>query len=35
LIWLRRGTSGGLLWMWQWILRFQKMQGISWLNEEF
>jgi hypothetical protein len=31
--WLRIGTGGGLLWMWQWTFKFHKMRGISWLAE--
>jgi hypothetical protein len=32
-IWLRKGTGGGYLWMWQWTFGFHKMRGISWLAE--
>jgi hypothetical protein len=31
LIWLRIGTSGGLLWTWYWTFGFHKMLGISWV----
>jgi hypothetical protein len=31
LIWLRIGTSGGLLWTWRWTFRFHKMLGNSWV----
>ena len=34
LIWLRIGTSGGLLWMRQWTFGFHKMRGISWLAKK-
>jgi hypothetical protein len=32
-IWLSIGTSGGLLWKWQWIIGVRKRRGISWLAE--
>jgi hypothetical protein len=31
LIWLRIGTSGGLLWTRQWTSGFHKMLGSSWV----
>jgi hypothetical protein len=35
LIWLRIGTSGGLLWTWQWTsFRFHKMLGSSWVTAQ-
>jgi hypothetical protein len=34
LIWLRIGTSGGLLWRRWWTLGFHKIRGIFWLTEE-
>jgi hypothetical protein len=33
LIWLRVGTSGGVLWTRWWTFGFHKMRGISWLAE--
>jgi hypothetical protein len=30
-IWLRIGTSGGLLWTRWWTSGFLKMLGISWV----
>jgi hypothetical protein len=32
-IWFQIGTSGRLMWTWQWTFRFYKKQGISWLGE--
>jgi hypothetical protein len=32
-VWLRIGTSGGLLWTQKWTFRFHKRRGISWLAE--
>jgi hypothetical protein len=32
-IWLRIGTSGGLLWIRQWIFCVQKWRGIYWSSE--
>jgi len=32
-IWLRIGTSGGLLWIWWWTFEFHKRQGTSRLAE--
>jgi hypothetical protein len=32
-IWLRIGTSGGLLWTRQWTFGFHRRRGISWLAE--
>jgi len=32
-IWLRIGTSGGILWIRQWTFEFQERRGISWLAE--
>ena len=34
LIWLRLGTIGGLLWIWQWNFGFRKMRGVSCLAEK-
>jgi hypothetical protein len=34
LIWLRKGTCGGLLWKRYWTSGFHKMRGISWPSEE-
>jgi hypothetical protein len=31
LFWLRRVTSGGLLWTWLWTFGFRKMLGSSWV----
>jgi len=33
LIWLRIGTSDGLLWTRQWTFGFHKRHGIAWLAE--
>jgi len=33
-IWLRVGTSGGLLWAQEWIFGYQKICEITWLAEE-
>jgi hypothetical protein len=33
LIWLRIGTSGGLLWTRWWTFRFHKMPRNSWVAE--
>ena len=33
-IWLRTGTSDGLLWMRWWTFGFHKMRGISWVAED-
>jgi hypothetical protein len=33
LIWLRVGSSGGLLWKHNWIFRSYKRLGISWLAD--
>jgi hypothetical protein len=30
-IWLRIGTSGGLLWTWKWAFVFHKILGTSWV----
>jgi hypothetical protein len=30
-MWLRIGTSGGLLWTWWWTFGFLKMLGSSWV----
>jgi hypothetical protein len=35
LIWLRIGTSGGLLWPRYWIFGFHKMPGSSWVAAQF
>ena len=32
--WLRIGTTGELLWRRQWIIRFHKIRGISWLAQK-
>jgi hypothetical protein len=32
-IWLRMGTSNGLLWMWQWTFMCHRRTRISWLAE--
>jgi len=32
-IWLRKGTTGGLLRTQQWTFGFHKRRGISWLSE--
>jgi hypothetical protein len=29
--WLSIGTSGGLLWTWEWTFRFHEMLGSSWV----
>ena len=34
LIWLRTGTDGGLLCMWEWIFGFHIMWGISLRSED-
>jgi hypothetical protein len=34
LIWLRIGTSGGLLWTQKWTFGFHKMLGSSWVAEQ-
>jgi hypothetical protein len=34
LIWLRRGTGGGLLWTRCWSFGFLEMWSISWLTKE-
>ena len=34
LMWLRIGTSGELMWIWQWAFRFRNKLGISWLVQE-
>jgi hypothetical protein len=33
-MWLRIGTSGELMWIWQWASRFRNKLGISWLVQE-
>jgi hypothetical protein len=35
LIWLRIGTSGGLLWTRYWTFVFHKMLGSSWVAVQF
>jgi len=35
LMWFRKRTGGGLLWMWYWTFGFHKMCGISWLTENW
>jgi hypothetical protein len=32
-IWLKIGTSGGLLWTWEWTFGLHKKRGISGLGE--
>lgn len=34
LVWLRRGSSGGLLWTWEWTFGFYKMRTVGWIAEE-
>jgi hypothetical protein len=34
LIWLRIGTSGGLLCTWWWTSGFHKLLGSSWVAAE-
>jgi hypothetical protein len=34
-IWLKIGTSGGLLWTRQWTFGFHKMLGSSWVAVQF
>jgi hypothetical protein len=32
-IWLRIGTTGGLLWTWSWTFSSHKRREISWLTQ--
>jgi hypothetical protein len=34
-VWLRMGTNGGLMWIWQWTVGFHKMRGVRGYSETY